>query len=44
MNVTIIAYCGFSYDRDIDRYTLSDAEIIENVQILVNKGFCIFCY
>ena len=32
-------YCGFSYDRDIDRYTLSDVEIIENVQILVNKGF-----
>ncbi|RAP24740.1 2-iminoacetate synthase ThiH [Candidatus Marinamargulisbacteria bacterium SCGC AG-343-K17] len=32
-------YCGFSYDRDIDRYTLSDAEIVENVQILVNKGF-----
>ena len=32
-------YCGFSYDRDIDRYTLSDDEIIENVQILVNKGF-----
>ena len=32
-------YCGFSYDRNIDRYTLSDAEIIENVELLVNKGF-----
>ena len=32
-------YCGFSYDRDIERYTLNDEEILENVQILVNKGF-----
>ena len=32
-------YCGFSYDRDIERYTLSDKEILDNVKILVNKGF-----
>ena len=32
-------YCGFSYDRNIDRYTLNDTEILDNVQMLVNKGF-----
>ncbi len=32
-------YCGFSYDRKIDRYTLSDQEIIENVDLIVAKGF-----
>tara|TARA_A100001015_G_scaffold278071_1_gene337908 strand:- start:962 stop:2047 length:1086 start_codon:yes stop_codon:yes gene_type:complete len=32
-------YCGFSYDRKIDRYTLTDQEINDNVDLLVNKGF-----
>tara|TARA_Y100001935_G_scaffold241189_1_gene230390 strand:- start:2391 stop:3488 length:1098 start_codon:yes stop_codon:yes gene_type:complete len=32
-------YCGFSYDRNIDRYTLNDTEVIDNVQALVSRGF-----
>lgn len=32
-------YCGFSYDRNIDRYTLNDTEVVDNVQALVNRGF-----
>lgn len=32
-------YCGFSYDHDIDRYTLSDDEIISNLDVIVKKGF-----
>ena len=32
-------YCGFSYDHNIDRYTLTEDEIKKNVDILVNKGF-----
>ena len=32
-------YCGFSYDHDIPRYTLSDDEISQNVSVIVNKGF-----
>ena len=32
-------YCGFSYDHDIKRYTLSDAEIEANVDAIISKGF-----
>jgi 2-iminoacetate synthase len=32
-------YCGFSYNRKIDRYTLSDSEIESNVTFLSNRGF-----
>jgi 2-iminoacetate synthase len=32
-------YCGFSYHRDINRYTLTDADVSENVAILQQKGF-----
>ena len=32
-------YCGFSFDRNIHRYTLSDDEVVANVNILVDKGF-----
>ena len=39
MNAITIKHCGFSYDRNIDRYTLNDTEILDNVQMLVNKGF-----
>ena len=33
------SYCGFSYDHDIDRYTLTDDEIDANVDVIINKGF-----
>ena len=32
-------YCGFSYDHDIPRYTLTDDEIKANVDAIVEKGF-----
>lgn len=32
-------YCGFSYNRTIDRYTLTHDDIKANVTALVNKGF-----
>ncbi|MGA0242456.1 MAG: 2-iminoacetate synthase ThiH [Candidatus Marinamargulisbacteria bacterium] len=32
-------YCGFSYERKIDRYTLSEAEVDMNIDILVKRGF-----
>ena len=32
-------YCGFSYDHDIDRYTLSDSEIESNLSVITKKGF-----
>ena len=33
------SYCGFSFERNIHRYTLSDKEIETNVKLLVNRGF-----
>jgi len=32
-------YCGFSYDRDIDRYTLSDQEVASNIKHITDRGF-----
>lgn len=32
-------YCGFSYGRDIQRYTLTDQDIVDNIDILTKKGF-----
>jgi 2-iminoacetate synthase len=32
-------YCGFSFERNIKRYTLSDAEISENISALTDRGF-----
>ena len=32
-------YCGFSYDRDIDRYTLSDQEVVSNIKHITDRGF-----
>ncbi|MEK9727201.1 MAG: 2-iminoacetate synthase ThiH [Candidatus Margulisiibacteriota bacterium] len=32
-------YCGFSYNRKISRYTLSEDEIKRNIEVLVQKGF-----
>ncbi|MXV38395.1 2-iminoacetate synthase ThiH [Flavobacteriaceae bacterium Ap0902] len=35
----ICTYCGFSLTNDIPRKTLSDAEIIQEAEFLLNKGY-----
>lgn len=33
------SYCGFSYEHDIDRYTLNESEIVSNIDELTRRGF-----
>lgn len=35
----ICTYCGFSYTNDIPRKTLSDSEILREIQVIKNQGY-----